>query len=52
MMFFTAGPAGEGPDLFIGPHDMVGEIVANGVVAPIRSRFYSNQISLMLVFSI
>ena len=31
----TAGPAGEGPDLFIGPHDMVGEIVANGVVAPL-----------------
>ena len=28
----TAGPAGEGPDLFVGPHDMVGEIVANGVV--------------------
>ena len=31
----TAGPAGEGPDLFVGPHDMVGEIVANGAVAPI-----------------
>ena len=31
----TAGPAGEGPDLFIGPHDMVGEVVTNGVVAPI-----------------
>ena len=31
----TAGPAGEGPDLFVGPHDMVGEIVANGVVAPL-----------------
>ena len=31
----TAGPAGEGPDLFVGPHDMVGEVVANGVVAPI-----------------
>ncbi len=30
----TAGPAGEGPDLFVGPHDMVGEVVANGVVAP------------------
>ena len=31
----TAGPAGEGPDLFIGPHDMVGEVVTNGLVSPI-----------------
>jgi maltose-binding protein MalE len=31
----TAGPAGEGPDLFISPHDIVGEVATNGVVAPI-----------------
>jgi arabinogalactan oligomer / maltooligosaccharide transport system substrate-binding protein len=28
------GPAGEGPDIFIGPHDWLGGFVANGVVAP------------------
>jgi maltose-binding protein MalE len=31
----TAGPAGEGPDLFIGAHDWTGELAANGVVEPI-----------------
>ena len=31
----TAGPAGEGPDIFFGPHDWVGELAANGVMAPI-----------------
>ncbi len=30
----TAGPAGEGPDVFLGAHDWVGELAANGVVAP------------------
>jgi arabinogalactan oligomer / maltooligosaccharide transport system substrate-binding protein len=29
------GPAGEGPDVFIGPHDWLGSFVANGVVAPL-----------------
>jgi arabinogalactan oligomer / maltooligosaccharide transport system substrate-binding protein len=29
------GPAGEGPDVFIGPHDWLGGFVANGVVAPL-----------------
>ncbi len=28
-------PTGEGPDIFAGAHDWVGELVANGVVAPI-----------------
>ena len=30
-----AGPAGEGPDLFIGPHDWTGELAASGVIDPI-----------------
>jgi arabinogalactan oligomer / maltooligosaccharide transport system substrate-binding protein len=31
----VAGPAGEGPDVFIGAHDWLGELVANGAVAPV-----------------
>lgn len=31
-----AGPAGEGPDLFVGAHDWTGELAADGVVAPIE----------------
>lgn len=31
----TAGPAGEGPDIFIGASDWSGELAANGVAAPI-----------------
>ena len=31
----TAGPAGEGADIFIGAHDWVGELAANGVAEPI-----------------
>ncbi len=31
----TAGPAGEGPDIFAGAHDWTGELAANGVIAPI-----------------
>jgi maltose-binding protein MalE len=31
----TQGPAGEGPDIIIGAHDWLGELVANGVVEPI-----------------
>lgn len=31
----TAGPAGEGPDIIIGAHDWLGELVKNGVVEPI-----------------
>ncbi len=31
----VAGPAGEGPDILIGAHDWLGELVINGLVAPI-----------------
>ena len=31
----VAGPAGEGPDIVTGAHDWLGELVANGVIAPI-----------------
>lgn len=31
----TAGPAGEGPDIIVGPHDWLGELVANGLISPI-----------------
>ena len=31
----TKGPAGEGPDIFIGAHDWVGELASNGAVAAI-----------------
>ncbi len=31
-----AAPAGEGPDLFVGPHDWLGELIENGVVAPLN----------------
>ncbi|MCD4684548.1 MAG: maltose ABC transporter substrate-binding protein [Anaerolineae bacterium] len=30
-----AGPAGEGPDIIIGAHDWIGELVTNGLLAPI-----------------
>ncbi len=29
-----SAPAGEGPDIFVGAHDWLGELTANGVVAP------------------
>ena len=31
----TADPAGEGPDIIIGAHDWLGELVSSGVVSPI-----------------
>jgi arabinogalactan oligomer / maltooligosaccharide transport system substrate-binding protein len=31
----TAAPAGEGPDVIIGAHDWLGELVTNGVLEPI-----------------
>ncbi|MGD2102146.1 MAG: extracellular solute-binding protein, partial [Acidimicrobiia bacterium] len=31
----TAAPAGEGPDIIIGAHDWLGQLVAAGVVAPL-----------------
>ncbi len=30
-----SGPAGEGPDIIVGAHDWLGELVANGAVAPL-----------------
>lgn len=33
--FKTAGPAGEGPDIIIGAHDWLGELVTNGLLSPI-----------------
>ncbi len=34
--FKTAGPAGEGPDIIIGAHDWLGELVVNGLLAPVE----------------
>jgi maltose-binding protein MalE/ABC-type xylose transport system substrate-binding protein len=31
----TAGPAGEGPDIIVGAHDWLGELVSSGILAPI-----------------
>ena len=31
----TAAPAGEGPDIFIGAHDWIGELHANGILAEV-----------------
>lgn len=33
--FLIAGPAGEGPDVIIGAHDWLGELVASGTLAPV-----------------
>ncbi|MGM0640464.1 MAG: maltose/maltodextrin ABC transporter substrate-binding protein MalE [Thermotogota bacterium] len=33
--FLTAAPAGEGPDIIVGAHDWVGELVDNGLIEPI-----------------
>ncbi|MEE8600450.1 sugar ABC transporter substrate-binding protein [Euzebya tangerina] len=33
--FSTAGPAGEGPDIIVGAHDWLGQLVTNGLVAPV-----------------
>lgn len=32
----VAGPAGEGPDIIIGPHDWIGEFIADGLLEPLR----------------
>ena len=34
-LMLTAGPAGEGPDIIVGAHDWLGELVTSGVLAPI-----------------
>ena len=39
----TAGPAGEGPDVIIGPHDWLGELVSNGLVLPLDLNGKENQ---------
>lgn len=31
----TAGPAGEGPDIIVGAHDWLGELVSNGLLEPL-----------------
>ena len=31
----TKGPAGEGPDIFVGAHDWIGELATNGAIASI-----------------
>ncbi|MFI6920828.1 extracellular solute-binding protein [Nonomuraea spiralis] len=33
--FISQAPSGQGPDLIAGPHDWLGKLVQNGVVAPI-----------------
>ncbi|HCZ06278.1 MAG: arabinogalactan oligomer / maltooligosaccharide transport system substrate-binding protein [Thermotogota bacterium] len=32
----VAGPAGEGPDIIIGAHDWLGQLVANGLIEPLN----------------
>jgi len=34
--FLVAAPAGEGPDIIVGAHDWLGELVSNGLLAPIE----------------
>jgi maltose-binding protein MalE len=33
--FITAAPTGEGPDILVGAHDWVGELVVNGLIDPV-----------------
>ena len=41
----VAGPAGEGPDIIIGAHDWLGELVGAGVVAPLDVSGVADQFS-------
>lgn len=34
--FITQAPTGKGPDVMVGPHDWLGKLVQNGVVAPLQ----------------
>jgi len=34
-LIVTAAPAGEGPDIIVGAHDWLGELVTSGILAPI-----------------
>ena len=36
--FITAAQAGEGPEIIVGAHDWVGELVANGLLEPIPTK--------------
>ncbi len=38
-----AGPAGEGPDVFVGAHDWTGELAANGVIAAMDLSAFDEQ---------
>ena len=41
----VAGPAGEGPDLFVGASDWVGELATNGILEPIEPGSWADPIS-------
>jgi len=41
----VAGPAGEGPDIIIGGHDWLGQLVTSGVVAPVDLSAVEDQFS-------
>jgi arabinogalactan oligomer / maltooligosaccharide transport system substrate-binding protein len=41
--FKIAGPAGEGPDIIIGAHDWLGELVINGLLRPLDLGAKANQ---------
>lgn len=41
--FKIAGPAGEGPDIIIGAHDWLGELVINGLLRPLDLSAKSDQ---------
>ena len=41
--FKTAAPAGEGPDVLMGPHDWLGEMAVNGLLAEIDLSGIANQ---------
>lgn len=43
--FITAAPAGEGPDVFIGAHDWLGELVSNGLISPVDLAAVADQIN-------
>ena len=41
----VAGPAGEGPDLFVGASDWVGELATNGILEPLERGSWSDPIT-------
>ncbi|WP_426302236.1 sugar ABC transporter substrate-binding protein [Arthrobacter sp. R-11] len=50
--FITQVPTGKGPDLVVGPHDWLGKLVQNGVIAPLelgdkKSQFQDSAIRAM-----